>query len=125
MKQTTHHEIKLKSELLDIPKKELCDVVETELNMRSSVLGLDEPYCQNAGSVGAIHVNDLDFDPFEEEADHVSGTFNIDFEESYYNGCKDIGWRLKWSGSAQFTLTRSSGELAFDLEATEMRDDDE
>ena len=123
MNHTTRHEITLASNLGTHLKPELEDIVSAELNESAYLLRLDDDYCQNAGSIGHIRIEDLVFDENGIDADELVGEFKISFEESYYSGCRDIDWRLKWTGTASFTLKKITGELRCKLTAQQRPDD--
>jgi hypothetical protein len=117
MNHSTRHEITLECELKGLSGKQLIDELETELNERAHELKLDEPYCKDAGSIGEVCIMNLAVESFRDEADDLGGTFIIDFEESYYSGCKDLSWSNKWSGTAQFCLNCTTGFMKFTLTA--------
>ena len=99
--------------------------VEDELSTEFSDSELDADYCQNAGSIGDVEISGLSLGAYANGDEEIAGTFDISFSESYYNGCRDLEWRLPWSGTGSFTIGRSTGEMKIDIEAERLPEEDE
>lgn len=86
-------------------KEELAD----EIAQHGCDLSLDE-FCDKGGSPDTyVEIEELDFE--ESEPDFIEGSFSIAFTESYYNGCKDIDWIQKYSGTMSFEMNIATGEI--------------
>ena len=72
-------------------------------------LSLDE-HCTQGGSPGEVEISELSFD-LSPNGDSISGDFHVWFSESYYNGCKDIEWSQKHSGSLSYEIDLVTGDL--------------
>lgn len=72
-------------------------------------LSLDE-HCTQGGSPGEVEISDLSFDLSPNGA-FISGDFHVWFSESYYNGCKNIEWSQKHSGSMSYEIDVITGDL--------------
>ena len=67
---------------------------------------------------GESDADDQDGEPDDEEDDiTIEGTFDIWFEETYYNGCKDLEWRNEFAGSGDFTIVVSESEIRIAVSA--------
>jgi hypothetical protein len=105
------------------------DSDETELRMKFRDGELDDDFARNGGSVGHVEFSSLILDSYSKtDPEVMTGSFDISFSESYYNGCKDSAWKIPWSGSGSVLIERSTGQMTVEIEAErvpEPVDDDE
>ncbi len=104
--------------MASIDTDQFAAAVEDELSSDFKDSELDEDYCKNAGSIGDVEISGVVLDPYTAEDEEITGTFDISFSESYYNGCREIDWTLPWSGSGSIKIMRCTGEMAVEIDAT-------
>lgn len=121
----SRHRITLEHAMASIDTDQFAAAVEDELSSDFKDSELDEDYCKNAGSIGDVEISGVVLDPYTPEDEKITGNFDISFSEGYYNGCRDIHWKLPWSGSASITINRSNGAMAVEIDATRNPEDDD
>ena len=72
-------------------------------------LSLDE-HCTQGGSPGEVELSEFSSE-LSPDGDFISGDFHVWFSESYYNGCKDLEWSQKHSGSMSYEIDVATGFL--------------
>jgi hypothetical protein len=72
-------------------------------------LHLDD-YLEHGGSIGGcVEIQDLGLD--SADGGELLGHFCISFEESYFNGCRDISWAESYHGRMRFSLNLETREF--------------
>ena len=119
------HSVQLEAAMAMIDTVEFASAVDEELCDKFRESGLDEEFCRNAGSIGGVEIGSVTLDLYTAQDEEVTGSFHISFHESYYNGCRDLKWRLPWEGSGSFTIHRATGEMEIEIEAERLPEDDD
>ena len=98
--------------------------MEDELCTIFCVSDLDTDFCKNAGSIGNVEISALKLNAYTGEDKEIGGTFDISFSESYYNGRRDISWKLPWSGTGSLLIQRDTGEMRIRIIAERLPEED-
>jgi hypothetical protein len=95
---------------------DLKDAMDAFLNEFSHRFNLDH-YCRNGGSIGDVEIGDIEIYPHEKDDLCIKGKFPVEFYESYYNGCKDLEWRVDFKGHGHFSINQDSEEIDISISA--------